>query len=219
MYATISSDIVASTSLSALETIELKQKTEKLLEQLQDRYPDLWGRQIKGDYIECVMTNVKNAFRVALIIKSYVKSFAVADKNHTKDFQTYGLRMAIGIGEMRIVDVEHGILDGEAIYLSGRAIEEMGIANKGTMTIKSNLQHLASPLRTVALLTDALMNNMTARQSEIIYYKLLGYKETDIATQVGIKQSSVNRAATASKWYCIEEALEYFEQINFEEYE
>ena len=83
MYATISADIVASTSLSAPETIELKQRIEKLFVLLQDRYPDFWGRQIKGDYIECVMQNVSNAFRVALIIKSYVKSFAVADKNRT----------------------------------------------------------------------------------------------------------------------------------------
>lgn len=219
MYATISADIVASTSLSAPEIIELKQRIEKLFALLQDRYPDFWGRQIKGDYIECVMQNVSNAFRVALIIKSYVKSFAVADKNHTKEFQAYGLRMAVGLGEMRIVNISEGILDGEAIYLSGRAIEEMGTANKGTMTIKSTLHHLASPLHAIALLTDALMNNMTQRQSEIIYYKLLGLKETDIAEKVGIKQSSVNKAATTAKWYCIEEALKYFEQVNFEEYE
>lgn len=219
MYATISADIVASTSLSAHETIELKQRIEKLFALLQDRYPDFWGRQIKGDYIECVMQNVSNAFRVALIIKSYVKSFAVAGKNSTKEFQAYGLRMAVGIGEMRIVNIEEGILDGEAIYLSGRAIEQMGTINKGTITIKSNLQHLASPLHIIALLTDAIMNNMTMRQSEIIYYKLLGFKEIDIAAKVGIKQSSVNKAATTAKWYCIEEALKYFEQINFKEYE
>lgn len=219
MYATISADIVASTSLSAPETIELKQRIEKLFVLLQDRYPDFWGRQIKGDYIECVMQNVSNAFRVALIIKSYVKSFAVADKNRTKEFQAYGLRMAVGLGEMRIVNIEEGILDGKAIYLSGRAIEEMGTVNKGTMIIKSTLQHLASPLHAIALLTDALMNNMTQRQSEIIYYKLFGLKEKDIAEKVGIKQSSVNKAATTAKWYCIEEALKYFEQINFEEYE
>ena len=219
MYATISADIVASTSLSAPETIELKQRIEKLFVLLQDRYPDFWGRQIKGYYIECVMQNVSNAFRVALIIKSYVKSFAVADKNRTKEFQAYGLRMAVGLGEMRIVNIEEGILDGEAIYLSGRAIEEMGTVNKGTMIIKSTLQHLASPLHAIALLTDALMNNMTQRQSEIIYYKLFGLKEKDIAEKVGIKQSSVNKAATTAKWYCIEEALKYFEQINFEEYE
>ena len=127
--------------------------------------------------------------------------------------------MAVGLGEMRIVNIEEGILDGEAIYLSGRAIEEMGTVNKGTMIIKSTLQHLASPLHAIALLTDALMNNMTQRQSEIIYYKLFGLKEKDIAEKVGIKQSSVNKAATTAKWYCIEEALKYFEQINFEEYE
>ena len=38
--------------------------------------------------------------------------------------------MAIGIGDMRIVNTEQGIWDGEAIYLSGRALEEMSSLNK-----------------------------------------------------------------------------------------
>ena len=80
-------------------------------------------------------------------------------------------------------------------------------------------RQLSCPLQTVALLTDAIMNDMTLRQSEVIYYKLLGLKETDIARNLGISQSGVNKASSATKWYCIEEALKYFEQINFNEYE
>ena len=60
---------------------------------------------------------------------------------------------------------------------------------------------------------------MTVRQSEVVYYKLLGFKEADIAKKLGISQASVNNASTATKWYCIEEAIKYFEQVNFEEYE
>jgi hypothetical protein len=48
---------------------------------------------------------------------------------------------------------------------------------------------------------------------------LLGFKEADIAKKLGISQASVNNASTATKWYCIEEAIKYFEQVNFEEYE
>lgn len=220
MFATISADIVSSTSLSVDETIGLRQRIESLFALLKDKYPDFNGRQIKGDYIECVMQDVSSVFRVALVIKSCIKSFNIAEnKKSTKNFQVYGLRMAIGIGDMRIVDTEQGIWDGEAIYMSGRALEGMNVLNKGTLSIKTSKKQLSSPLQTIALLTDAIVNDMTIRQSEVVYYKLLGFKETDIAQKLGISQSGVNKASSATKWYCIEEVLKYFEQINFDEYE
>ena len=77
MFATISADIVASTSLSVNETIGLKQRIESLFGLLKVSYPDFEGRQIKGDYIECVMQNVSNVFRIAFIIKSCIKSFYI----------------------------------------------------------------------------------------------------------------------------------------------
>ena len=68
--------------------------------------------------------------------------------------------MAIGIGDMRIVDTEQGIWDGEAIYLSGRALEEMSSLNKGTMSVQTSNKQLSAPLQTIALLADAILNDM-----------------------------------------------------------
>ena len=176
MFATISADIVASTSLSVNETIGLKQRIESLFGLLKVSYPDFEGRQIKGDYIECVMQNVSNVFRIAFIIKSCIKSFSTAKNEKTKNFHTNAKRIAIGIGGMRIVNTEQGIWDGEAIYLSGRALEEMSSLNKGTMSVHTSKKQLSAPLQTIALLTDAILNDMTMRQSEVVYYKLLGFK-------------------------------------------
>lgn len=219
MYATISADIVSSTSLSMEETIMLKHKIQELLHLLEKKYPQFWGRLIKGDYIECLIPNVPDAFRVALIIKSYIKSLQINENKQKKDFVTYGVRIAVGIGSLRIVDKEHGIIDGEAIYLSGRSIEGMSSLNKGTLTVNITNSQLDKVLSTIAVLTDALMNNTTQRQSEVLFYKLLGMKEVEIANKMGISQAGINKHSTASKWYCIEEALHFFEHINFEEYE
>lgn len=132
-------------------------------------------------------------------------------------FQTYGIRIAVGIGEMRIVDREHGIMDGEAIYLSGRTLSGMGAPNKnGTFIIEPADKQLKPALQTVGMLTDALLNNTTRRQSEVVYYKLLSKSEQEIADILGVKQSGINQHSTSAKWYCIEEALDYFEQLNFE---
>jgi hypothetical protein len=218
MYATISADIVSSTSLSLESTIELKQKIGQLLKLLENKYTNFWGRQIKGDYIECFIPNVADSFRIALIIKSYIKSLSLPEVKLNKDFQTYGIRISIGIGAMRLIDRNEDILDGEAIYLSGRAIENMTL-NKGTISISVNNFLLSSELNLIALLTDALVNNATKKQCEVLFYKLLAMKEEDIAKKLGISQPTVNSHSSSAKWYCIEEALKYFEQIKFEDYE
>ena len=217
MYATISADIVSSTSLCIEETIALKQRIEDLFSILEKRFPGFWGRLIKGDYIECLLPSAKDGFRVALIIKSCIKSFPVAESKKKKPFQAYGIRIAMGIGDMRIVDKERGIMDGEAIYLSGRTLSGMGAPNKnGTFLIEPADKQLKPALQTVGMLTDALLNNATKRQSEVIYYKLLSKSEQEIADILGVKQSGINQHSTSAKWYCIEEALNYFEQLNFE---
>lgn len=218
MYATISADIVSSTSLSLESTIELKQKIGQLLKLLENKYTNFWGRQIKGDYIECFIPNVADSFRIALIIKSYIKSLSLPEVKLNKDFQTYGIRISIGMGAMRLIDRNEDILDGEAIYLSGRAIENMTL-NKGTISISVNNFLLSSELNLIALLTDALVNNATKKQCEVLFYKLLAMKEEDIAKKLWISQPTVNSHSSSAKWYCIEEALKYFEQIKFEDYE
>jgi len=217
MYAAISADIVSSTSLCIEETIALKHRIEDLFSILEKRFPGFWGRLVKGDYIECLLPSAKDGFRAALIIKSCIKSFSISESTKKKLFQIYGIRMTMGIGDMRIVDRKHGIMDGEAIYLSGRTLAEMGNPNKnGTFLIEPADMQLKPALQTVGMLTDALLNNATKRQSEVIYYKLLSKSEQEIADILGVKQSGINQHSTSAKWYCIEEALNYFEQLNFE---
>ncbi len=215
MYATISADVVSSTSLSADETIGLRHRTEALFALLEEKYRGFRGRMIKGDYVECLVPDVPHALRVALAIKSHTKSFPVSESEAKRDFLTYGLRIAIGIGGMRTVDTEHGIWDGEAIYMSGRALAGMRSLRRETLTVATGDEKLSADLNTVALLADAIMNGATQRQSEVFFYKLLGHKEEDIAQRMGIRQSGVNRHATTGKWYCVEEALRYFEGVNF----
>ncbi len=216
MYAAISADIVSSTSLSIDETVSLKKRIENLFLVLQDMYPGFWGRLIKGDYMECILPSAKDAFRVALLIKTCIKSFPLTDSKEKKMFQTYGVRIAVGIGDMRMVDKEQGIMDGEAIYMSGRALDGMQAPNrKGTIIIDSSCEEQRQALQTIGMLVDALMNNATRKQCEVLFYKLQYKGELEIADILGLTQSAVNQHSTTAKWYCIEEALNYFEQLQF----
>ncbi len=125
MYAAISTDVVSSTSLSRESMIELNEKLKKYLCILELRYQGFWGRIVRGDSIECIMNRPEDAFEVALILKTLVKSFEPSNIQEDKRFNRYGLKIAIGIGEMKTIDRGLDMMDGDAIYRSGRSMDKL----------------------------------------------------------------------------------------------
>ncbi len=215
MQATISADIVSSTSLSPIEIVTLQARINETIVMLEKHYEGFWGRLVKGDCIECVMPEPKAALRVALLLKTAIKSLDIAKDSRTQLFRRYGMRMAIGLGDMRLVDRKNGIMDGEAIYYSGRAVDSMHSENKCSFVVVGENKEYSMLLTTITTLVDSILNGATRRQSEVLYYKLLSMKESDIASLLSITQSGVNQRASVANWSCLETAVNCFEQINF----
>jgi hypothetical protein len=234
LHATISADIIASSSLSAAEIQSLTGRISEIFIQMDDYQKSagkerLTSRLVAGDTIECFIPNPGDALRIALILKSGIKSFrlgkqAIEDRNRVKLrklFESYGVRIAVGIGEMDEELLDRGIFNGSAINLSGRSISLQKTSNKERVTVKTTFfvgsingyhSNIFSP---VFLLLDTLFNKMTLRQSEIVYMKLLELPEFVISERLGITQSSVNQHSTAAGWNSIEEALKMFETFDF----
>jgi hypothetical protein len=220
--ATISADIVSSTALNVEQRLELEKNLNKLLNLLKKTFGSkvFFGRLIKGDYIECVVEEPRLALRVALLMKSFVKSLDIqSDKNsekRIKDFKEYGIRVAIGIGELSIWNKKKAIIDGEAIYLSGRAMNEMSMHDKkikNTLVFKSKNENWNSSLAPVFALLDVLFSKYKRAQSEIIFYKLLSKSEKEITGILSKGQSTINQHSTATGWFAVESSVEYFEKI------
>ncbi|MFO7658979.1 MAG: RNA polymerase subunit sigma-70 [Bacteroidales bacterium] len=220
----ISGDIIASTGLSSAGRDYIEVKLKELIKELNRDYI-AFGRILKGDYLECVVNLPEDALLVALIIKSFVKS--VSDNEIMKDgnskrfklFRTYGIRLAIGFGELSRFDPKKEIIDGEAIYLSGRKINEEATYNKERIVIKntlffiSNDNELNNEIEPLIELIDVLMAKATARQCEILYYKLKNNTEETISKKLGIAQSTVNQHSTGIGWNAIEKAVKRFNQV------
>lgn len=180
LRATISADIVSSTSLSVFDLTHLQSVIRQFLDELSVKSQDEdWGRLFKGDSVEIFLKDPHKALRTALLLKALVKKTFIENNIEAKQslFKKYGIRMAIGIGEMRIVDQKQDILDGEAIYNSGRLLEK---ATKEKLSIKRSVFFACpNPLLTEYMdvmvgLLDALLRNATSRQNEILYYRLSG---------------------------------------------
>ena len=189
MVATISADIVSSTSLNTSELIGLRRRLLGLFRRIAEDSLGFWGRIVRGDSIECFVPEYHDALRIAILIKLYVK-MVVAEWDCSPLLQRYGIRFSIGIGAISYADKEEDIIDGPAIYISGRNLD----AISGVRDVYSCVEVDECDKRTNCLLDsyvaliDNLLNSYSAKQAEVVYYKLRGYKEVQISEIIGVRQ-------------------------------
>jgi hypothetical protein len=222
-YATISADVISYTSLPENEKRKLESGLKKLLGDLSQKYgkKSFFGRLVQGDYIECALTLPQHALRTALLLKTYVKSFEIVKEKRSsaqlKYFREHGLRLAVAVAPLDKLDPEKGIIDGEAIYLSGRTIKNFSTSDKQKIVIKNTMffitedKSLQDQFDTIFSLLDTIISKCSAKQSQIIYYKLLEFTEKEISGKLGKYQSTISQHSTAAGWLSIEKAVKNFE--------
>ena len=220
----ISGDIIASTSLIDSERDFIEKSLKDLMKDLRKNF-NVYGRVIKGDYIDCVVEEPAEALRVALTIKSFVKSLRLNNQlngTHNSRFhkyRIYRIRLAIGYGELSRYDPAKGIIDGEAIYLSGRTISEMETYTKERIVIKHTLffasknDLLNNEFEALLALLDVLLTKATSKQSEVLYLKLMRFNENQISEKMKISQQTVNQHSRSVGWIAIEKAVEHFSDV------
>lgn len=224
MYrATISADVISYTSLHESEKRTLEQSIQQLIDELEKLYKEenFFGRLLQGDYIEFAMDTPTPSLRIALILKAFVKSLTFdaekKDKSRLRYFNEHGIRLAIAVAPLETFNPQKGIIDGEAIYLSGRTIKNFSTSNKQKVVIKNTMyfcssnEKLRNEFDIILSLLDTIFTRFSAKQSEVIYFKLLGLSEKEIASKLHKYQSTISQHSTAAGWLSIEKAVNYFE--------
>lgn len=217
MVATLSADIVRSTSLQTEDLIVLRNRLFNLLDELERDYRGFWARIVKGDSIECFIPEHRYALRIAVLLKLFVKM--QADKCECSEMlQKYGIRFSIGMSRMVYENRKEDIIDGPAIYLSGRNLDT--ISHK--VNVYSIVEMDGAPaevscfLDSYVAMVSNLVDSYSVKKAEVVYYKLLGLKEREISERLGIYQSSVNTRSTNAQWGLLNTAIKDFENMNFE---
>ena len=217
MVAKLSADIVRSTSLEMSDLIELRHKILYFLDEMERKYEGFWGRMVKGDSIECYIPDCDSALRIAILIKLLVKR--VVGNNECSDLsKRHGIRFSIGMGNIRYVDRKNDIIDGPAIYISGRNLDAISLEKDySAIELEGASKDLNSFLDSYVAMISNIVDSYSAKRAEVIFFKLLGYKERDISEKIGVFQSSVNMRATSAQWRLLHSAINDFENLNFEE--
>lgn len=220
--ATISADIISFTALSTKDKEQLNSKIKELLSDLTEKYKteNFFGRMVQGDYVECAMFSPQYALRIALLLKTLVKSLEVSDSKdlRIRYFREYGVRIAIAVAPLNEINANKGIIDGEAIYLSGRTINRMSTSNKKKVVVKDTMffrslnAEQQDEYDTVVSLLDAIISKCSQKQCEVLYNKLSGLTEKEICEKIGRNQSTISQHSSAASWNAIEKSVIHFEK-------
>jgi hypothetical protein len=221
MHAVITGDIIHSTRLSSDSKSKLFIKINKYLKYLSNE-SGIKTEMYRGDSFQCLIENPLESLRIALLIKTYIRSLnpseiynvskkALFSKVNQTVMTTFVLdaRMAVGIAENESIRSTLANSDGMAFFLSGRLLDD----------IKNTKQHLAiesvdefsAEWETECILLDEIIRRTTALQCKVINLKLEGYTETQIANKLNIGQSAVNQRSNSGGWRAIETMVNRFE--------
>lgn len=219
IYGIVSCDVIDSTSLNRDALIQLRKDIyTRLFPDIEAISPGFWGRVVRGDTIECCLENPRKTFRVALLIKCWFKEWA-SSHGASEDMQKTGVRYSIGIGPMRLIDREMDMMDGVAIYLAGRNLDS--ISGRGLSTcfeMASDNDEVNALIDNSILLVDSIIGHATDKQLPIVYDRLMGMTETEIARNLSISQGAVNQRAKYAGWPLIKRTLAVLEDIDFDRY-
>ena len=185
------------------DLIVLRNRLRDLFQDFEEDYPGFWARIVRGDSIECVVPNYNDALRIAILIKLYVK-MKVSEFECSEMLQRYGIRFSIGVADIKYADKKEDIINGPAIYLSGRNLDEIS-RRENVMTafeIGQAPKPLSNLLDSYVAMVSGIVDSYSAKQAEVVFLKLLGFKEIEISERVGISQSSVNTRAANAMWGC-----------------
>ena len=218
MNATISADIVNSTSLETRDLIELRKQLQSLFDRIEaDLVPGFWGRIVRGDTIECFVPDCGKALRIAIIIKLFVRLY-VDNAECSYPTRQYGIRFSIGLGNLKYVNKKDDIIDGPAIYISGRNLDAISLERDvfSAIGLESDSIGIHWLLESYVSLIDNVIRSYSIKQAQVVYYKLLGYKERQISEILNVYQSAVNSRSSLAKWGLLSAAIIDFENLNFE---
>lgn len=220
--AVITGDIIHSTHLSSEARASLFNNIEYYLKKLKKEY-GIKYEMYRGDSFQCLVHKVEEALRIALLIKTFIRSlnpsevYAVTKKSNTKQvrdtvFTTFifDARIALGIGEVDADNKRLASSDGMAFFISGHLLDE----------IKNTKQHFAidsddefkQEWETESILLDAIIRKTTALQCKVLNYKLMDLTETEIANILNIGQSAVNQRANNGDWNAFDAMVYRFEK-------
>jgi len=210
VYIAIIGDIIGSRNIE--DRNEVQNKLKDVLEDVNTRYAEDIAAKFTitlGDEFQGLL----NAGRYAMDIIQFIER------------KMYPVKMRFGVGIGKITtDINSDLAigsDGPAYYLARKMINELKLSEKKNKSPKANIRvtfehknNMEALLNTTLALCTVIKNSWTDKQRTVIYdYMEFGDQQKNMASRLGISQSSVQKSIAASNFYNYMDAMNTVSKI------
>lgn len=202
IYTVITGDVVNSAELE-----DYGESLEVAFSQFEDDYDDKLPLEVdrySGDQFQFVLGGCRLLLRASLYIYTKLYSLEVP----------VSVRISIAIGEIsELPEGRVSMGEGEVFRLSGSNLDKMKKHQRINFADAGDIidQDVVRLLRGSMDLLSAILMGLSPAQAEVIWYKLKGYTQQEIAGKTERKQQSVSDILIAGQWRNIKGFLETFE--------
>lgn len=204
--AIITGDIVDSTRLTLAEREAMLMRLESLPEVLSS-VEKIRMEIFRGDSFQIGIRDAEKSLKVALIIRSYLRSHRVESSGTLMD-----ARLALGIGTLDYESDTLSTSDGDAYRRSGRLLDSM---DKSRLEISTPWSGVNDELKLSTAFADDIISGWTQSQSRVVMLSLLGGAQPHykIAAELGVSRQTVDKSLRLSKEELINAYLTRFEEL------
>lgn len=202
IYAVLTGDVVNSGSLEGYG--ESLDETFTLFEEDFNEWLSLEVDRYSGDRFQALVSDPVISLRSALYLFTKLSSLEPSVQ----------IRISLGIGGIEEVPVNRvSTGEGAAFRLSGQNLDKMKKHQRIFFGASTNVLKNEKRLMQGSMdLLSALLMDLSTVQAEVIWYKLSGLTQEEIARETGRKQQTVSDILIAGYWRNLKGFLEVFEK-------
>jgi hypothetical protein len=196
--AVLTGDIIRSSDLNPERRQTLQPTLAHTFSEVGRVIPGFRAEQFRGDSFQAVIDkNPETALRALLLIQALL---------HIDGF---GVRIALGLGDIAYKSDSILTSDGSAFQLSGPALDDLKKKNQ-PVAILSPSESFNREWRVHSLSLGYLLQRWTIPQAEAIRWQLQGLTQEQTATELSVRQPAVQQRLQATGWIVMDAILERF---------
>lgn len=216
MPAVVTADIEQSTSMLSDELEQIIGIMKSELEKLKADETVSDYRFFRGDSVQIVIPSDEDAFSTAMLLKTAVNTAGTKESGRG-DRILFDLAVSVGYGPIDgYTDLD--LQNDKPFVLSGRGLENLKqqslTAGVFTGDIETDLES-----DTLFFMFEWIMKQWSLSSAEIVFHKLKGLTEKEMASKLGISQSAVNQRSRAACWNGLDRLIKRCARISAKAYD
>lgn len=198
----ITGDIIDSSAIQIKYRDFLLESIRKIVDELSVIEP-LKIDFFRGDSFQMIIENPENALRVAVLLRTGLKSYTPKESKKPWD-----ARLSLGVGTISYHADNIILSDGEAFQYSGRELDEMG---KRRLFVKTRWKDVNEELQVSTAFADEIISSWSVSQSQASYQALLyNTSQKEIAQKFQKSAQNISKLLNAAKTDLIQNYLERY---------